>query len=373
MDEALRAALRLHHAPGVGPVTARYLIERFGDAEAVCRAGRRALAAAGLSPAAVAALTGAEDPPEVQAARDWATRPGRHLLAWHDPLYPARLRALPDPPLVLYVAGRPEVLTDPQLAVVGSRHATAGGLENAREFARHFARSGLAITSGLALGVDAAAHLGALDVGGVTVAVLATGLDRIYPAQHRDLARRIVEHGALISEAPLGAPPRREAFPRRNRLISGLALGVLVVEAARHSGSLITARLAMEQGREVFALPGSIHNPLAKGCHRLIREGAKLVDEAADVIHELAPQLAAALAEATAGDAPPAAAAGAAAPEDEPVLAALGHDRLTADELVARSGLPAREVLAALSLLELDGRVRVDADGRYQRVNVRDR
>jgi len=213
----------------------------------------------------------------------------RHILTLHDPAYPALLKEIADPPPLLFVRGDPAVLSRPQLGIVGSRNPTPGGRSLAEDFARSLSRCGLVVTSGMALGIDAAGHRGALRGGGTTLAVAGTGPDRIYPARHRDLARAIVEQGAIISEFAPGTPALPSNFPRRNRIISGLSLGVLVVEAACRSGSLITARLAAEQGREVFALPGSIHNPLARGCHHLIRQGAKLVEDIEDIVEELGP------------------------------------------------------------------------------------
>jgi DNA processing protein len=255
--------------------------------------------------------------------------------------------------------GDAELLGLPQLAVVGARAASAQGLENAQAFAAELARRGLTITSGLALGIDAAAHRGALAAEGLTVAVCGNGLDRVYPARNRELAHAIAARGLLLSEFPAGVAPLRENFPRRNRIISGLALGVLVVEAARESGSLITARMAVEQGREVFAIPGSIHNPQARGCHALIREGAKLVETVDDILSELAPQLPAARAALAAGTIPAAnkPQPDAADPDQVRILEALGFETLALDHLVGRLGLPVERIAAALLRLELDGLV----------------
>jgi DNA processing protein len=303
------------------------------------------------------------------AVESWLAAPGNHLLRLDDPRYPDLLRQIPDPPPVLYVRGDPAALGNLQLAIVGSRNPTRGGLENARAFAAHLAGAGLTITSGLALGIDAAAHEGALAAGGTTIAVTGTGLDRVYPARHRELAHRIAGQGALVSEFPPGTPPRPAHFPQRNRIISGLSLGTLVVEAARRSGSLVTARHALEQGREVFAIPGSIHNPLARGCHALIRQGAKLVETADDILEELGALAVAVTADATAPDAP--AGAGELDPEYRRLLDALGHDPLPIDELVARSGLTAESVSSMLLILELQGYVAPEAGGRYARIDKR--
>lgn len=292
----------------------------------------------------------------------WLRQPDCHLVTWLDADYPALLREIADPPMVLYVHGDRATLAHPQIAIVGSRNPTSAGKVNAQAFACALARAGLAITSGLALGIDGAAHQGALDAGGVTIAVAGTGLDRVYPPRHRALAHAIVARGALVSEFPLGTPPRAEHFPVRNRLISGLSLGVLVIEAAMQSGSLITARLAGEQGREVYAVPGSIHAPQARGCHALIRQGAKLVETAADVLEELKPLAQVARSTAIA------ASECVLAPEEEKFLALLGYDPVTIDALVENSGLTTPDVSSMLSRLEMRGLVAHGAGGTYQRL-----
>ncbi len=289
-------------------------------------------------------------------------RPGRYLVTLADPTYPQSLLTIADPPILLYVAGDPAFLQGPSLAVVGARNATPGGCDNARAFARHLAAHGWRVVSGLALGIDGAAHEGALEAGpdgAGTVAVMGTGIDRIYPARHRELAHRIAAHGALVSELPLGTGAQPQHFPKRNRIVAGLARGVLVVEAARQSGSLITARLAGESGREVFAIPGSIHSPLSRGCHALIRQGAKLVETASDITDELG------------GGPMPAARGTQAAPAalpDHPVLDALGFDPLHLDAIQARCALSTGELQAQLLELELQGRIARLDDGRYQRL-----
>lgn len=297
----------------------------------------------------------------------WLEQPGNHLLHQDDPRYPPLLRQIPYPPPLLFVHGDPLCLQAPQLAIVGSRSPTPLGRETAHSFAAHLAGAGLVITSGLAFGIDAAAHQGALSGNGSTIAVMGTSLDRVYPAKHRDLAHRIAAHGALVSELPIGTPALAENFPRRNRLISGLALGVLVVEAATQSGSLITARLAAEQGREVFAIPGSIHNPLAKGCHALIRQGAKLVETATDILEELG-SLAAAGAQPLA---PPDPASAPATPLDDDyrqLLIAMGDQAVSVDLLVERCGLTAEAVSSMLLILELEGYVAAVPGGLYNRL-----
>ena len=297
---------------------------------------------------------------------DWAQQAHHHIIPYGDPAYPQRLIELVDAPVLLYAAGDIDLLQHPQLAIVGSRHPTPGGRDNGYRFARHLASAGLGITSGLALGVDGAAHEGALDAGGITVAVAATGLDRVYPANHRTLARRIVAEGVMISENPLGTAINRGAFPRRNRLISGLALGVLVVEATRKSGSLVTAGLSAEQGREVFAIPGSIHNPMARGCHHLIREGAKLVETADDILAELTQRGALDVRLATNPPPQDAKRNGAVDNDHRELLEAMGHDPVPVDLLVERTGLTPEAVSSMLLILELKGLVAAVDGGRYQ-------
>ncbi len=360
--------LALLHAPDIGPVTAAGLLERFGSAQAVLSAGRKAWSEAGLSSAAQQALA---QPDAARLATDlaWLESPDHHLIVRDDPRYPQRLRLLEGAPLVLFVVGDPELLALPQLAIVGSRNPTPGGLDNAKAFAESLARAGFVITSGLALGIDAAAHQGAL-AGGLTLAVCGTGLDRVYPAKHRDLAHAIARQGALVSEFPPGIPPVAANFPRRNRLISGLSLGVLVVEAALQSGSLITARLATSQGREVFAIPGSIHNPLARGCHRLLREGAKLVESAQDILEEIAPLLDLPLSCNAVTDSGGVKPVGDDSPDPEyrQLLDALGHETARIDQLVERTGLAAEAVASMLLILELRGLVSLAPGGQYQRI-----
>lgn len=300
----------------------------------------------------------------------WLEGENCHLVPLGSPHYPDLLRFLPDAPLALFVMGDPQTLLSPQIAIVGSRNPTRGGAQTATEFAAHFVRGGLAVTSGMALGIDAAAHSGALQGGGPTLAVTATGLDRVYPASHRELAHAIAENGALVSEFPPGTAPRPGHFPRRNRIISGMSLGTLVVEAALKSGSLITAHLAAEQGREVFAIPGSIHNPLARGCHRLIREGAKLVETAADILEELAPALREYLDQTPTPPPPDPAATHSPAgdPDYQNLLQAMGFDPVSTDMLVERTGLAPEDISSMLLLLEMEGRVSSVPGGRFVRI-----
>lgn len=373
--EDLARWLRLAHTRGLGPVAVRKLLEAFGLPEAVWAARAERLAQA-VTPEAAAALHMPDERREraVVRALQWARHPRHHLVTLACADYPPQLAQVHDAPPVLYAVGERSALVRPMAAVVGSRNATAGGCDNARSFARSLSAAGWTVVSGLALGIDAAAHEGALAGGAGTVAVLATGPDIVYPRQHRSLAKRVAEDGLVLSELPLGTPPAAGLFPRRNRLIAGLASGVLVVEAAPRSGSLITARLATDFGREVFAIPGSIHSPLARGCHALIREGAALVESADEVLAQL-PALAATLDPPTRPLPQPAPArtrrADRTAARDEPehdaVLAAVGHEPVHPDTLVAHLGLAAGEVGARLVVLELAGRVQRFADGRVAR------
>lgn len=364
----LSAWLRLSLEPGIGSATACTLLGALGLPEQIY--AQRASALARQLPDALARQLAAPMPAEmaaqVDSALQWVEAPGHHILTLADPTYPQSLLTIADPPILLYVNGDPAYLQGPALAVVGARNATPGGQENARAFARYLAGNGWRVVSGLALGIDAAAHEGALDAGpggAGTVAVMGTGIDRIYPARHRDLAHRIAAHGALVSELPMGTGALPQHFPKRNRIVAGLARGVLVVEAAKQSGSLITARLAGESGREVFAIPGSIHSPLSRGCHALIRQGAKLVETAADITDELG-----------GGPRPgarPAAPAEDAAPKEaapHPVLEALGFDPLHLDAIQARCGLDTADLQAQLLELELAARVARLDDGRFQRL-----
>jgi DNA processing protein len=336
------------------------LLRAFGDPASVLAATRAQLAL--VVPDAVAARVQAPVPPEALAStREWLADPAHEIIAWDDPDYPRALLDLGYSPPALFFVGRRELLNRPALAIIGSRNATAQGAENARAFAQALSQAGLTIVSGLAVGIDAAAHRGAMAGQGRTLAVVGTGLDRVYPASHRELAHRIAEDGGLLSEFPPGTPPKEKNFPRRNRLISGLARGVLVVEAALSSGSLITARYAGEQGREVFAIPGSIHSPLSKGCHKLIRDGAKLVEKAQDILEELG------MAGGSPRTAPPEAAAQIA--HEVALLDALGGDSADVDTLAARTAMAPDRVMAALTNLELAGQVAALPGGLWQRLH----
>jgi DNA processing protein len=310
--------------------------------------------------------------PDDAALRDWLGRPGCQRIEPGQPDFPAQLLAIPDPPEALFVRGNAALLARPQLAIVGSRGPTPAGRETAFAFARRLAGAGLAITSGLASGIDSAAHRGALAGGGYTLAVCGTGLDRVYPPHNRALAEEIAAHGVLVSEFPPGTPPLPHHFPRRNRLISGLSLGVVVIEARHRSGSLITARLAAEQGREVFALPGSIHNPLARGCHRLIRDGAQLVESPEEVLGGLQSDLFQALAVGPAQV--PAAIGISGGPLDSDskiLLNACGFEPVDVDVLVERTGFSAAVVASMLLMLELRGEIEPSAGGLYCRLPAR--
>jgi DNA processing protein len=354
-------------ASGIGGRYFQRLLNHFGDPQSILAAPRTALAGLGIPNRAIDALL-AQDRGTIEPSLAWLSDSNHHLLTLADRDYPPRLRRPGSPPPVLFYIGDKRLLHQPQLAIVGSRNPTSTGLDNAHEFARCLAAAGFCITSGLAQGIDGAAHNGALK-GGSTIAVMGTGPDRIYPASHKELAHQIADQALLITEFPPGIQARGENFPRRNRIISGLALGTLVIEATLQSGSLITARLAAEQGREVFAIPGSIHNPQARGCHALIRQGAKLVESAQDIIEELG-SLFATLESPVESDSPG---------EDSGILQrdadyqlldqALGYDPVSVDELIARTGLTAEAVSSMLLLLELEGHVSSAPGGYYCRTD----
>jgi len=333
------------------------LLREFHDPGAILAASSAQLSQ--HVPANVAAAVLASvDHTAFEATRRWIDDPEHHVVAWDDGDYPQALLDIGHAPPVIFFVGQRQLLNRPALAIVGSRYATPQGQANAREFAKALATAGLTIVSGLALGIDAAAHEGALGTDASTLAVIGTGADRIYPARNRELARRIARTGGILSEFIPGTPARKENFPRRNRLISGLARGVLVVEATLSSGSLITARWAGEQGREVFAIPGSIHSPFARGCHKLIREGAKLVETAQDVLTELGIGAPAPASRSTKRSP---------ATSESPLLAMMGHDPVTVDMLVDRTGSSAEAVAAGLVRLELDALIFALPGGYWQR------
>ena len=373
----LQAWLRLLLTPGVGNDSARKLLAAFGSAPAIFEQSAVALRAIGSARLVQAIQTEPEDlKTQLASTLAWlAAREDRCVVTLGDLHYPAALLNIPDPPLMLFMLGSlvPRVGTHVTLdslsclAIVGSRNPTPQGEVNARQFAQTFGAAGWCVVSGMALGVDGAAHDGALMGGGHTVAVVGTGLDRVYPKKHLNLAHRIAERGLIISEFPLGTPPLTANFPRRNRIISGLSHGTLVIEAALKSGSLITARLAAEQGKEVFAIPGSIHSPQSRGCHLLIKQGAKLVESAQDVLEELRLPLSFAAAEASTvnamepTDAPEPKA-------EHPLLKALGFDAASLDALQARTGWPTAQLQAQLLELELSGEVARLPGGLFVRI-----
>lgn len=380
MDE-LTAWLTLSRVPQLGTSDVDLLLARFGSATEIVRASASLLQEAGCQPQLIRLLAS----PDLRAIEQdlrWLDHPSHHFLYWRTPHYPQLLAGISDAPIGLYVRGDPSILSMPQLAMVGARNPTPTGREIAHDFAAHLAGCGLTITSGLAVGIDTASHQGAL-TRSATIAVCGTGLDIDYPRGNRHLAEQIAASGALISELPLGTPPLKSNFPRRNRIISGLALGTLVVEAAVRSGSLITARLASEQGREVFAIPGSIHNPLSHGCHRLIREGAKLVETASDIFDELRAiaavlQPSAFLPQIDAGCRNPEISVPLSPPASPPLdkgyeilLDALGFEPTGVDLLVVRTGLGADEVASMLLILELEGHIHSHPGGLYVRAYPR--
>lgn len=388
-EDELRARLQIWRAAGIGPASINRLLNHFGSAVAALDASDSEMAKAGLKPDIIQNLRAV--PAEAALADlEWLHRAQhRHILVPEDALYPKQLHDVKAAPPVLFVAGNPELLNEPQLAMVGSRTPTHYGKDNAQAFAQYLAKHGITVTSGLALGIDAVSHQGALDAGGHTIAVIATGLDIMYPAKNRSLAEHIVEQGVIVSEFPIGVKPQAQNFPRRNRIISGLSLGTLVVEAALQSGSLVTAQHALEQGREVFAIPGSIHSPLAHGCHRLIRQGAKLVETAADILEELAPQLQSYLGinfdqtetqaakpvkplsflksieaqENTEEQQPPTL-----DPEEQQILATISPEPVPIDQIVIQTGLTTDVVSSMLLMLELQGYIAACGGGRYKRL-----
>ena len=361
--EATAVRSVLARAPGLKAQHLPSLISAAqGEIQRICEA--RTLRQVEI-PAATRQFLLSPDESALRSDLEWLQTSGAHVILCGEAGYPPLLAQTTGAPPVLFVLGSVEALRSAQLAMVGSRSPTPAGRATAREFAAWFARTGLTVTSGLAVGIDAASHEGALLAGGLTVAVFGTGLDRVYPPENTGLATRIRERGALVSEFPPGTRPLRSNFPRRNRLISGLSLGTLVVEAARESGSLITARFAAEQGREVFAIPGSIHSPVSRGCHQLIRDGAKLVEEAADVLSELNISLTpeALTTKAAAAGSPPVM-----DKEYEMLLDAVGFEPATIDVLVVRTGLPGESIASMLLILELEGRVAALPGGRYGRM-----
>lgn len=354
MDAELASWLALSQIAGLGNEGARRLLQVFGVPVGIFAAPIHALRQV-VSPAVAEAICTGVNYATLAPVEAWLEDTSNHIITLADPDYPQSLLNISDPPLLLYVKGRRELLNRQALAIVGSRNATAQGLKNAEAFAQATSVAGLCIASGMAHGIDAAAHRGGLMGPGASIAVVGTGLDRIYPAANRELAHRLVNEGALISEFSLGTPPIAANFPRRNRIISGLSQGCLVVEASLQSGSLITARMALEQGREVFAIPGSIHAAQSKGCHYLIKQGAKLVECAEDILEEL-------------GHSTFAAITSAAATADHPLFEHLGFDPVDVDSLCRRSGLTIEALSAILLQLELEGGIAALPGGLYQRI-----
>ena len=370
-DNKLSYWLALNRASQVGPITHRLLMEHFSSPEAVFAASASELASLGLKKQQIKSLE-TPDWDGVEKDLAWLEDENAHVCLLGEPNYPPLLKQIPDPPPVLFIRGNPQILALQQIAIVGSRNPTPMGSETAYEFAQHLAAMGFVVTSGLALGIDAAAHQGALAAGGMSIAVVGTGPDRVYPAQHKDLAHQIADTGVWVSEFPVGVPPSAGNFPRRNRIISGMSRGVLVVEAALRSGSLITAKQALEQGREMFAVPGSIHNPLAKGCNALIRQGAKLVETATDILEEI-PGF-----EDFSGFKPQSESKNMQNNEAEKftldldyqkVLENVGYEPTSVDMVVERSGLTVEAVCSMLLVLELQGYISLTAGGQYCLVN----
>lgn len=355
LEKSLWIALSSVH--GVGSQTFCQLLKSFGSPGNVLNASLHELSQV------VSKTIAQEIKKEVQQgllvdSLEWLSQPNNHLVTLADAEYPQALLEIADPPPFLYAKGNLELLNRPSIAIVGSRNASVQGEKNAEAFAQGLAEQGLCIVSGMALGIDAAAHRGALKANAYTIAVVGTGLDIVYPAKHRDLAHKIVERGLIVSEFALGTPSKPQNFPKRNRIISGLSLGCLVVEANVQSGSQITARLSADQGREVFAIPGSIHSPMSKGCHQLIKQGAKLVDCLQDIIEELSlNQAPAGIHEHEAQSA-----------LSHPLLDLIGYDPISLESIVHLSGLSAGEVSSMLMMLELDGRVASLAGGQYQKI-----
>src|SRR5580765_3939442 len=367
-DPGLASWLQLTLTPGLGASAIRAMLRQFGLPHLVL-ARKASELSAHAAPSVLEGLHSETVRRSVAAALAWLEQPGNALVTLADATYPRLLLEIADPPPVLYIRGRVELLQRPALAVVGSRNATAQGAANAEGFAKALSASGLTIVSGLAMGIDAAAHGGGLAGPGSTIAVLGTGIDVIYPRRNAALAAQIAERGLLVSEFPLGTAPAAHNFPKRNRLISGLARGCLVLEAATASGSLITARTAAEQGREVFAIPGSIHSPVSRGCHALIKTGAKLVESAQDVLDELSGFRGTGYASTTAQAKPV---------QEKPesgrgLLAWMGHDPVDVDALCSRAGMSVEQVSSELLRLELDGLVAALPGGLYQRLEKGDR
>ncbi len=367
-ESELRSWLALTLTPGLGPFKISGLRVKLGEPPAISACSDSQLTAAGLNESQIRVFR-EPDEQSIEATLEWLAAPNHYLVPVTDPAYPAMLREIGSPPQLLFAKGDTSILNNLQLAIVGSRNPTNNGYETAYNFSRHLATTGLTITSGLALGIDAASHLGCLDANCRTIAVTGNGLDRVYPGKHHQLAHRIAEQGLLISEYFPGTKPLARHFPQRNRIISGLSLGTLVVEAGTKSGSLITAHRALEQNREVFAVPGSIHSPLAKGCHQLIKQGAKLVESAQDILEELG-TLASAQSEISLSDDTTQAAHG--HPDNDAhqsVLDAMSFDPVSVDTLAQRTGMEVADLSSILLILELENKISAEGGGYYVRNN----
>ncbi len=391
-DDELQLWIALWRIPGVGPKSFHKLLSNIGDAATVFSSSISRLTQAGISEKlAHAILDNKTNQESAIPDIEWLKAADiHHIITIQCDEYPELLKRISDPPPLLYVHGKLSLLKDPQIAIVGSRNPTQGGTNNAYEFAKHLGQTGFCITSGLALGIDGNAHNGALEVNAPTIAVTATGIDRVYPAKHREMAHRIADNGAIVTEFPIGTQPKASNFPRRNRIISGLSYGTLVVEAAQQSGSLITARLAMEQNREVFAIPGSIHNPLARGCHQLIRQGAKLVETAQDILEEMATVIDVSehpddlqISSNTSTNRPtsvenriktnsnPANTENLdSSPNDDQqiILKEMGFDPISIDQLIVRTGIDTASLSASLLMLELQNLIASNGGGTYTRL-----
>ncbi len=377
-ENSLESWLTLLHTAGIGPTTFHTLIENFGSAEAALNASRNQLSSLVGNTIKIDTIDtlchqqkNSQQKPDIKADLNWLAEKDHHIITSLDENYPIQLKDLPDAPPILYVRGDPDYLLQPQLAIVGTRNPTATGRNTAKDFAQHLSNVGITITSGLASGIDGASHEGALHGIAGTLAVVAHGLDIVYPAQHQKLAQKISENGAIVSEMPIGTQPRRGLFPRRNRLISAFSLGTLIVEAAQKSGSLITARYALEQNREVFAIPGSIHNPMARGCHQLIRQGAKLVESADDILEELhlpTKKTPYPIKTDTNIHENPKNPHQALDPDHQKLLKCLAYESASIDELVISSNFSAAEIASMLLILELEGIVTCQS-GRYTYAN----
>lgn len=352
LDPGLTDWLKLCLISGLGGEGQRRLLQAFGSPSAVLQQSQAELTQHVSQKVARAIANGIDDS-VLHTTANWLDDPLNRILTIADSDYPQTLLNIPDPPLLLYVKGRCDLLNEASLAIVGSRNATTQGLRNAEAFAKSAAEAGLCIISGLAQGIDAAAHRGGLHAKGASIAVVGTGLDKVYPASNRELAHQLAQYGCIISEFPLGTPPLPANFPRRNRIISGLSLGCLVVEASLQSGSLITARMALEQGRDVFAIPGSIHSPQSKGCHSLIKQGAKLVESSQDILEELGYPKTSMVGPTS---------------FEHPLFAHLGFDPVDSETLAQCSGLTIAELSAILLQMELEGVVATLPGGRYQRI-----